>query len=295
MSLPTGSHRLVALLATTLGFALLGADTAGADSHADASTPSASSETSTSESGPAPARDWEFELSPYLWLGMIDGRVETDRYGVRHIEADAGDVLKAFDMGFMMNASARWRRFLFFTDFSWTALSDRDGIGETQIRYELEQEIAWFEALAGYRVYERRGGLMGGESAADDPRAFIVDAFAGVTYTSIDNKLDLRRDPLLQIPPQERTIRERDDWAAPYLALRLRNDFTHRIGAETFVGVGGFGAGAAPDIAWQASANLYYSLNQHMRLSAGYRGQGLEKRSIELALHGPVIGLAMRY
>lgn len=239
-------------------------------------------------------KDWELELSPYVWLSMIDGQVDTARFGNRHIKADLADVMKAFDGGFMGNASVRWKRFIFLTDVTWSRLSDRDNIGDSQVRYELEQEIGWLEALAGYRVYQKSGGLLP-SSGASPARSLDVDAFAGLTYTWIDNKLDLRRDPGNVIPAQDRTIRQRDDWTAPYLALRIRNDFTDRLESETFVGVGGFGAGNAPDVAWQAYTLLSYGITDHLRLSAGYRGQGLEKRNVTLNLHGPVIGASIRY
>ncbi|MBY0399705.1 hypothetical protein K2X89_05380 [Myxococcota bacterium] len=242
----------------------------------------------------AGAQDWEFEVGPYLWLSMIDGEVDTARFGNRHFNADLRDVLKAFDAGVMGNASLRWKRFLFLTDLTWSRLSDRDDLADTQVRYELEQEIGWLQALAGYRVYQKGGGLFR-SSAISEARSFDVDAFAGLTYTWIDNKLDLARDPGAVIPAQNRTIRERDDWTAPYLAMRLRNDFTDRVESELFVGVGGFGAGNAPDAAWQAYGLLAYAITDHLRLTAGYRGQGLEKGNLTLNLHGPVLGASVRY
>lgn len=239
--------------------------------------------------------EWEFEMGPYVWISMIDGEVETDRFGKRHIEADVSDVFKAFDLGMMGNASVRWNRFLFLTDVTWSRLSDRDNVADTQVRYELEQEVGWLEALAGYRVYRKPGGLLAAAGSESLVRSLDVDAFAGLTYTWIDNKLDLARDPGAVIPAQDRTIRERDDWAAPFLALRLRNDFTDRLESETFVGVGGFGAGDAPDVSWQAYSLLAFAVTDHVRLTAGYRGQGLEKRRIALNLHGPVLGASLRY
>lgn len=169
------------------------------------------------------ARDWGFELNPYLWLTMIDGEVDPARFRNRHIKADRGDVLEAFDVGMMGSASVRWKLFLFLTDVAWSRLSDRDPLRDTQVRYELEQEIGWLEALAGYRVYQKPG------------------------------------------PPRFQR------------------------------GVGGFGAGHAPDVAWQAHGLLSYRLTDPLRLSAGYRGQGLEKHNVTLNLHGPVLGASIRY
>lgn len=243
---------------------------------------------------PAAAQDWEFEVGPYLWLSMIDGSVDTTRFGKRHFKADLPDVMKAFDAGFMGNASVRWNRFLFLTDLTWSRLSDRDDVGNSQVRYELDQKIGWLEALAGYRIYQKGGGLFG-SSAVSEARTFDVDAFAGLTYTWIDNKLDLRRDPGDVVPAVERTIRQRDDWTAPYLAMRVRNDFTDRVESELFVGVGGFGAGNAPEAVWQAYGLLAYAVTDHLRLTAGYRGQGLEKRDLKLNLHGPVLGASLRF
>jgi hypothetical protein len=126
-------------------------------------------------------------------------------------------------------------------------------------------------------------------------KAHGVDAFAGLIDTWLDNKLDLARDPGAVIPAQQRTIRERDDWAALFLAVRLRNDFTDRLESETFVGVGGFGAGDASDVSWQAYSLLAFAVTDHIRPTAGDRGQGLEKRRIVLNLHGPLLGASLRF
>lgn len=288
--------RIGAALAVLGWISLFPFSAAGADPSEGASAAVDSVGPPAVQAAPAEGEDdWEFEMGPYLWVSMIDGEVETDRFGKRHFKADIGDVLKAFDVGVMANASVRWKRFLFLTDLTWTRLSDRDNLGDSQVRYELEQEVGWFEALAGYRVYQKRGGLMAPAGSESLTRSLDVDAFAGLTYTWLDNKLDLARDPGAVVPAQRRTIRERDDWAAPFLALRIRNDFTDRLESETFVGVGSFGAGDAPDVSWQAYSLLAFAVTDHVRLTAGYRGQGLEKRRIELNLHGPVLGASLRY
>lgn len=111
---------------------------------------------------------------------------------------------------------------MFLTDFDWLPLSDRDDVGGRSVRYELEQEIARFQALAGYRVFEKSGELNGGAEDAGSPRCFDTDAWLGLVHASLDDKLDLQSEPRGEVPAQERTIRAPDDWAAPYLALRLK-------------------------------------------------------------------------
>lgn len=247
------------------------------------------------QAGAAPtSRDWEFELQPYLWLAMIDGEVDTDRFGHRHFSADAQDVVKGLDFGAMGSGSVRWKRFLVLVDVAWAEVSERDGIGNDLIRFDVTQQFGWLEVLAGYRLYQQPGGLLA-RAGGSGSRSFDLDGFAGFTYSWTKLELDLARDTLSQVPAPEREIQSHDDWAAPYLAMRVRNDFTDRLEHETFVGVGGFGVGDAPDISWQVTSGFSYAVLANVRMSAGYRALGAGTENLELTMHGPMLGALLRF
>jgi hypothetical protein len=191
---------------------------------------------------------------------------------------------------------ARWRRFVFLTDFAWAKLSDDGGVGDTQVRFDLTQKIGWYEALGGYRVYERPGGLFGTPSPTEE-KTFALDLLAGLTYTWIEVDLDLSREPFLGfLPPQEREIREELDWVAPYLAARVLNDFTPRLRHETLLGLGSFGVGdEAPNLSWQVTSLFSYAITEHWHLTAGYHALGARDEDLHLTSHGPILGGAFRF
>ena len=122
-----------------------------------------------------------------------------------------------------------------------------------------------------------------------------VDLMTGITYTWMDTDLDLHRNPLLPIPPQERHLQISDHFVAPILATRFTNDFTERIRHETLLGLGGFGAGEAPNLTWQATSVLSYRFSDHWWIGAGYRALGLRDDDFHVTFHGPLIGIGLRF
>ena len=243
---------------------------------------------------PPPAKEWEVEVAPYGWLAMLHGRVDTDRFGTEEFTVDAHDVLESFDLGAMGAVKLRWRRFVALFDVAWAKLSDDDGLGNSRVRYDVTQKLGWFQALAGYRVYERPGGLFG-TPASVERRVFGLDVLGGLTYSWTKLDLELSRDPLLEIPPQERMLRTEADWVAPYLGFRLHNDFTDRLRHETLLGIGGFGVGEAPRVSWQVTSLFSYAVSEHVLLTGGYRALAARDRDLDLTFHGPIVGVGLRF
>jgi len=242
---------------------------------------------------PPPAKEWEVEIAPYGWLALTHGQVDTP-LGREEFTIDAHEVLKAFDLAAAGAVKARWRRFVFLTDVFWAKLSVDDEVGDSRVSFDLTQKLGWFEALGGYRVYERPGGLFGTPSATEQ-RIFGVDLLAGLTYSWIDVRLKVSRDPGFVIPAQQRTLRPADDWVAPYLAARLLNDFTPRLRHETLLGLGAFGAGDAPNLAWQVKSLFSYAISEHWFLTAGYRALGFRDDDLDMTFHGPMLGGGFRF
>ena len=242
---------------------------------------------------PPPPKEWEVEIAPYGWLALTHGQVDTPR-GSEEFTIDAHELLKAFDLAASGAVKARWRRFVFLTDVFWAKLSVDDELGDTRARFDLTQKLGWFEALGGYRVYERPGGLFGTPSPTEQ-RIFGVDLLAGLTYSWIDVKLKVSRDPFLEVPPQQRTLRPADDWVAPYLAARLLNDFTPRLRHETLLGLGAFGVGDAVNLSWQVTSTFSYAISEHWFLTAGYRALGFRDDDLDMTFHGPILGGGFRF
>src|SRR5262245_36570521 len=243
---------------------------------------------------PPPTREWEVEIAPYVWLVMAHAQVDTPR-GTQEFTLSAGEVLKHLRLGAMGSVKARWRRFVFLTDVAWAKLSDDNGLGDTRVRYDVTPKLGWFEALAGYRVYERPGGLFGTPSPVER-RTFGVDLLGGLTYSWIDVRLKLSREPFLGfVPPEQRTLRPSTNWVAPYVAVRLLNDFTPRLRLETLLGLGAFGVGDAPNLGWQVTSQLQYALSEHWFLTAGGRALGIRDNNLDVTFYGPMLGGGFRF
>lgn len=243
---------------------------------------------------PPPPTEWEVEIAPYGWLALAHGQVDTPR-GDQEFTIDAHDVLKAFDLGAMGSVKARWRRFVFLTDVAWAKLSADDALGDTRVDYDAKLKLGWFEALGGYRVYERPGGLFGTPSPTED-KVFAIDLLTGITYSWTKLELDLSREPIFGfVPPQERELRPTENWVAPYLAARFQNDFTPRLRHETLLGLGGFSAGDAPDLSWQVTSLFSYAITEHWLVTLGYRALGFRDQNVDTTFHGPILGAGFRF
>ena len=242
---------------------------------------------------PPPAKDWEVEIAPYGWLALAHGQVDTP-LGKEDFTIDAHDVLDSFDLAAMGAVKLRWNRWVAHFDALWAKLSADDEIRQSQVSFDLTQKLGWFEALAGYRVYDKPGGLFG-TPAAVERRTFAVDVMGGLTYSWVDVRLKVSRDPGGVFPPGGRTINGDNDWVAPYLGFRFTNDFTDHLRHETLLGIGAFGVGDAPNISWQATSQFAYAVSEHVSLTAGYRALGFREPDLTTTFHGPMIGAAFRF
>jgi hypothetical protein len=247
----------------------------------------------TSGAQPAPAKDWELELDPYGWVALARGNVDTDRFGNESFSIQLDELLEQLDLAAMGVARLRWRRFVGLVDFAWAKLEDDGGIGD-RVRFDVSPRLGWLEVLGGYRVYQRPGNLFG-DTRPQDERVFAIDALAGLTYAWTRIELDLSRDPLLEVPPQERHFDDETDFVAPYLALGLQNDFSERVRWETLLGLGAFGVGDAPHISWQITSKLDFFLTDRFFLTAGFRALNSYDTDLDISYYGPLAGGGVRF
>jgi hypothetical protein len=249
---------------------------------------------------PPPPKDWEVELLGYGWLPSLDAEVETPRRGTQNFEVSVSDVLENLQLAAMGRLNVRWRRWLLVADALYTKLEEDQDVtlgrlGRLQVDADFEQEMALAQALVGYRVYARPGGLFGTAQPGDE-RLFGFDVLGGVNYTwlSIDVELDRKAVGNL-IPEREREFGSSNDWFAPAGGIRLHNDFTSRVRLETLATVGGFGVGEAPDLSWQLTTLLSYRFTDHWLVSAGHRLYAADNDDNEIRMHGAIIGVGYRF
>jgi opacity protein-like surface antigen len=90
-------------------------------------------------------------------------------------------------------------------------------------------------------------------------------------------------------------------WVDPLVGLTLRTPRAHRLHAQVYSEIGGFGAGS--DFAWQIFPTLGFKFTDRFSLEVGYRwldidystGDGSNRFAYDVLTQGPVGGLAFRF
>ena len=90
-------------------------------------------------------------------------------------------------------------------------------------------------------------------------------------------------------------------WVDPLVGLILRTPGEHRVHAQVYTEIGGFGAGS--DFTWQVFPTVGFKFTDHFSLEVGYRwldldyetGDGNERFVYDVLTQGPIGGLAFRF
>jgi hypothetical protein len=96
-------------------------------------------------------------------------------------------------------------------------------------------------------------------------------------------------------------VSQDETWVDPLVGLMLRSPREHRLHAQVYTEIGGFGAGS--DFTWQVFPTLGIKLSERLSLEAGYRwldldystGDGDERFAYDVLTQGPIGGLAFRF
>jgi hypothetical protein len=145
------------------------------------------------------ADQWQFSVTPYLWLPSLDG---TLRYGPPavggaspNVSVDADTLLGALDFAFMGAAEARKGRWSVMTDFIYLDLSvDKGGVRSVDFNpgpgpvnvSNTSANLGLTTSLKG-RVWS----MMGGYSIVYQPR-HTMDIVGGFRYLDITTTTDWR-------------------------------------------------------------------------------------------------------
>jgi hypothetical protein len=162
--------------------------------------------------------------------------------------------------------------------------SGRDELGPTHIDLTVRQALVDFGAF--YRLLDtREGGVPG----------VALDVYGGGRYWSLDVDLD---------PRGQQSLRRSRDWVDPIVGARLIANLSERVFLVVGGDVGGFGVSS--DLTWSALGLLGYRFQMFGRDAAmlwGYRavgddystGRGPQRFRWDVTMHGPVLGLDIRF
>lgn len=224
-----------------------------------------------------PDNGWWFRAAPYVWATAITGDVGVGPY-VTSVDLSISDLLKHFDVGFMMVLEGGYERWGFGTDVIYARVSgsaDLNGpfFKSTHLRLEewyITPRVTW-------NVFRNQGS--------------DLDLLAGARIFAMDTTLDLQGGlPAVHAESSKA-------WIDPIVGFRGRCELGGNFFFNYYGDVGGFDA--ASKITWQAVAGLGYRLNAASAVGIGYRALGDDYHRdgllMKIVSHGPYIGFEYRW
>ena len=231
---------------------------------------------------PPPENPWSFTLTPYGWLTSINGTMSA---GDRSADVDIAfkDVLKHLDMGVMMAAELRYKRWGFTGDLIYARLHDDiappAGILFSSTHEVLKETLVTLEL--SYRVV--------------DSKPAFLDVFAGARIYNFYSQIVLR--PSLVNPNPGVNASGTETWADPIFGLRGRYYVSRAVFLNLYGDIGGFGAGS--DLSWQVLGGIGIQASHWCDVELGYRALGFDyepgRTNQDITTHGPIIGAIIHF
>lgn len=237
----------------------------------------ATGKTAPASSQSAPDDEWQFQLTPYLWIASISGRA-----GIGNRVIDTNTSLTDSDVelnfGFMGTFEARKNKLVILTDLQYSDLSTEKGnpgplFSSTRGSFKtfvLDPEV-------GYRF-------------ADNGKGAFVDVLGGVRYWHVNGDLQFRAGIL----PAVEVSRSRS-WIDGVVGLRGKAALSQRWFVSGKADVGGGGS----KFTYQLFGGAGVMVTKSIALIGGYRHLKVDYDKdgflFDMALHGPILGLGFKF
>ncbi|HTR87172.1 MAG TPA: hypothetical protein VMI56_22005 [Reyranella sp.] len=256
-------------------------------------------------------KEWVFAATPYVWLMGASGSVTAKGQTV-DVNAGIADIFGKTDglIALMQNFEARHDKWTLGLDAIYTRMVMSPTVATQR------NPVPWlnFSANAGANVTSTLvvlEGTAGYELAKLAPDT-ALDGLVGLRYwhTSTDMTFGFQATGTIQTPENVGLFSKSIgvagassgsiDWADPLVGLRLRHEIAphHRLMVRG--DVGGFGVGS--QFTWQALGVYAYEFSSgptSWSAVIGYRAIGVNDssgtNSMDLVLHGPVLGVTARW
>jgi hypothetical protein len=241
---------------------------------------------------PAANNDWKFRAAPYLWLVALNGDV-TVKGRESDLDLSFNDIWDELNIAAMLTFDARKGKWGFLGDM--VAANLGKSTSGDRIKIDPTVKLALLAAGVSYQL----GTWNLSDTAGKDLPAVTVEGLFSVRYSHLDVELDFKNVPLPDASGDK-------DWVDPLIGARAFFDFSERWALSLQGNVGGFGVGS--DFTWGALGTIGYrfrlfSEKNNARAVAGYRaiyqdysdGSGSDRFEWEVTLHGPILGLVIRF
>jgi hypothetical protein len=262
---------------------------------------------------------WQFRVTPYAWAPSVNGDV-TVRGQTADIDFSFWDLFDSGSSGAELESLAAlmgyvearkgawgiygdvvWGKF----DFSGDAVTQRNPITKFKVKARadagLDYETTMAESGLTYEV-ARWGGVRSSTA---------LDVLGGGRYWNQELDLSLAVDASvdagnLGLKRSGSRVVARSgalEWVDPFVGLRVRHQLAPGQELQFLGDVGGFGVGS--DFTWQLFGGYSFDfavwqttlhgLVGYRALAVDYTQDGPNKNSLDLVLHGPVVGLSFRW
>jgi hypothetical protein len=263
---------------------------------------------------PAEKPDWTFVVTPYAWLMGATG--STTAKG-QTIDVNAGivDMFAMTDtlVALMGNAEARHDKWAFGLDLIYTKMVATPSFASqrsptpwltfsSQSGANVSSTLVVIEGSASYEIWQPA------------PKT-AVDGLLGLRYWHASTNMDFAFNATAAIQTPRDIGLSRDagfalastgsmDWADPIVGFVVRHEIAPHHNLRLRGDVGGFGVGS--QFTWQSFAAYAYEFSSgstSWSAVLGYRalgvnysaGSGTDARSMNMVLHGPVLGLSTKF
>ena len=158
---------------------------------------------------------------------------------------------------------------------------------------DYDVDVVMLEFSGGYRV---------ADWDCDNGQSLHLDVLGGARYWDVAIETTLSITPgLLELLPSSVTLNGDESWLDPIVGGRVRWDVSDRLTFGVRGDIGGFGVGS--DFSWNVLGVVEYEFAPNVALIAGYRalavdyteGAGADAFEFDVTLHGPILGLAIRF
>lgn len=196
------------------------------------------------------SNNWEYIISPNLWLADVEADLSFFSGGVPYSVEYTG-LFTDLESGFQIEGEVRKGKLLALAGASFLRVKEFGAITNVEGRsqYTLNQNLA--EGFIGYTVFNAKD-------------AIFIDALAGVRHFELDHQIEVG----------SRNFFSRfDSYTDPVIGARLRAE-SKWFNATVRADVGGFGVGS--DISWKSSAVFELRFVRQVGVNFGFQAFGLQ-------------------
>jgi hypothetical protein len=221
---------------------------------------------------------WHFQLTPYLWIAGVSGRV-----GIANLTVDVNTGITDSDVdlnfGFMGSFEARKNKFIIVTDLQYSNLgAGRATPGPLFSTAGGDFKTFILDPEVGYRI-------------VDNPeKGASIDVLGGVRFWHLKTDLTFNAGLL-----NTTTVTASRNWVDGVAGIRGKAHLSKRLFVTGKADLGGGGS----NFTYQLFAGVGFLVGKRYALIAGYRDLDVNYNKdaflFDNALHGPILGFGIKF